>query len=162
MREGRCMMSEEMKERLLKAQYDHVGELMRDLITACPYLPPNLQGEDRGVLYQSIGADPCICILTQTGEKHFKENVQGGQTGQIKYQVAYKSQPATNEQHLNAQAALDSMMSWLEEIKTYPSLTKGRTITRITASASSAMAEEVNKIHGTVYAADVVLEYESE
>lgn len=155
-------MSEEIKELLSKAEYDKVGEILLELIAACPHTPEDLKGKAGGIQYQSMSTGKCIGIITLPGAKYVKKNVLGGFTAQINFQVAYKSQPTSNEHRINAQAVVDNIMGWFEDIKSLPKLSGGRTITKITASSSFPSADDVEKDKSVVFAANAVMEYESD
>lgn len=74
----------------------------------------------------------------------------------------YQSFPKTNTQMINAQAVVDDIAGWLEDIQNLPSMTGNRTITKITTSGSFSDVIEVEGDKSTVYAADAVMEYEVE
>ncbi|MCM1219815.1 MAG: hypothetical protein NC548_35540 [Lachnospiraceae bacterium] len=153
-------MSEEIKERLSKTEYDKVGEMLLELINDCPHIPKDLQGKAGGIQYQSMGADKCIGILTLPGAKYIHKNVLGGFTAQLSFQIAYKSNPTNNRGRIDAQAVVDNIMDWLEDVTHLPSLSGGRTITKITASSSFATVSEVEGDSSTIFVADAVMEYE--
>lgn len=150
---------EEIRDGLSRNEYDKVGEMLLELINACPYTPPDLQG---GIKYQAMSTERCIGVITLTGAKYVSRNVLGGFTAQVNFQIAYKSFPTTNQQNINAQGVVDNIMSWLEDLKNLPKLSGGRTITKITASSSFASVDEANQDESTVYVANAVMEYESD
>ena len=138
---------EEIRDGLSRNEYDKVGEMLLELINACPYTPPDLQG---GIKYQAMSTERCIGVITLTGAKYVSRNVLGGFTAQVNFQIAY------------AQGVVDNIMSWLEDLKNLPKLSGGRTITKITASSSFASVDEANQDESTVYVANAVMEYESD
>ena len=73
--------------------------------------------------------------------------------------MAYKSNPKTSPQRINAQAFVGRIMRWLENTRDLPLLTGGRTITKITASNAVPYKDETGQDKSTVYAADAVMEY---
>lgn len=154
-------MPEEIKERLSKTEYDKVGEMLLELIAECPFIPADLQGTSN-IFYQSMGTGKCIGIITMPTAKYLKKNVLGGFTAQVSFQIAYKSNPTTNAQRINAQAVVDNIMSWLEDYKNLPVLSNGRKVTKITASSSFATVDEVEGDKSTVFAANADMEYQKD
>ena len=55
-------MSEEIKERLSKTEYDKVGEMLLELIAECPYIP-----KDAKIKYNSKDVGKCVYIITTGG-----------------------------------------------------------------------------------------------
>lgn len=155
-------MSEEIKEQLTKQEYDKVGDMLLELIKACPKVPEDLKDKEEGILYQSMSTGRCLGIITLPGAKYVKKNVLGGFTAQVNLQIAYKSLPATNNQRIDAQNTVDQIMEWLEDVKNLPGLAGGRTVTKITASSSFASVDEVGDDKSTVFVAPAVMEYEVE
>lgn len=155
-------MSEEVKEQLSKQEYDKVGEMLLELIKACPKVPEDLKNKEEGILYQSMSTGRCLGIITLPGAKYVSKNVLGGFTAQVNLQIAYKSSPKTNDQRIDAQNTVDQIMGWLEDVKGLPSLTGGRTVTKITASSSFASKDEVSNDKSVVFVAPAVMEYEVE
>ena len=149
-------MPEEIKERLSKTEYDKVGEMLLELIAECPYIPAGAN-----IKYNSKDVGKCVYIITAGGNIKSR-NVLGGFTAELTIQVAYQSFPQGNGQMINAQAAVDNITGWLEDIQNLPRLTGNRTITKITASGSFPDVEEVEGDKSTVFAANVVMEYEVE
>lgn len=155
-------MSEEIKEQLSKVEYDKVGEMLLELVKACPKVPEDLKKKEEGILYQSMSTNRCIGILTLPGAKYVKKNVLGGFTAQVNFQIAYKSLPKSNNQRIDAQNTVDQIMGWLEDIKNLPKLTGSRTITKITASSSFPTVDNVTNDKSTVFVSDAVIEYEAD
>ncbi len=147
-------MSEEIKERLSKTEYDKVGEMLLELVAECPYIP-----KDAKVKYNSKDVGKCVYIITAGGSIK-KRNVLGGFTAELTIQIAYQSFPQGNGQMINAQAVVDNITGWLEDIQNLPRLTGSRTITKITAGGSFPDVEEVEGDKSTVFASNVVMEYE--
>ncbi len=149
-------MPEEIKERLSKTEYDKVGEMLLELIAECPYIPNGAT-----IKYNSKDVGKCVYIFTIGGSIK-KRNVLGGFTAEINIQVAYQSFPRGNGQMINAQAVVDNITSWLEDVENLPSLTKNRKVTKITASGSFPDVEEVEGDKATVFASNITMEYEKE
>ena len=149
-------MTEE-KERLSKTEYDKVGEMLLELIAECPYIPTDLKNSPN-IFYQSMGTGKCIGIMTLPGAKYVKKYVSGSFVTQVGFRVMYKSSPTNNLQTINAQSAVDNIMGWLEDIDNLPSLSGGRTVTKITASNS--FLDDIGDDKSTVFSADAVMEYE--
>lgn len=152
-------MSEEIKEELSKKEYKKVGDMLLELIAGCPHIPEDLKGKDDGILYQTRGTNKCISVLTVPGAKYVSHDIAGGFTAQVSFQIGYKSFPTTNEQRINAQAVVDSIMDWLEDVENLPKLSGGRIIKEITASNSFASIDDVGDDKSTVFAADAVMQY---
>lgn len=149
-------MPEEIKERLSKTEYDKVGEMLLELIAECPYIP-----KDAKIKYNSLEVGKCVSISTAGGNIK-KRNVLGGFTAELVIRIMYQSFPKTNAQMINAQAVVDDIAGWLEDIQNLPSMTGNRTITKITTGGSFSDVIEVEGDKSTVYAADAVMEYEVE
>lgn len=149
-------MSEEIKERLSKTEYDRIGDMLLELFGDCPYIP-----KDAKIKYNSKDVGKCVYIITAGGNIKSR-NVLGGFTAELTIQVAYQSFPQGNGQMINAQAVVDNITRWLEDIQNLPKLTENRTITKITAGGSFPDVEEVEGDKATVFAANVVMEYEVE
>lgn len=146
-------MPEEIKERLSKTEYDKVGEMLLELIAECPYIP-----KDAKVKYNSKDVGKCVYIITAGGGIK-KWDITGGFTAELNIQVAYQSFPQGNGQMINAQAIVDNITGWMEDIENLPRLTKNRTITKITAGGTFPDVEEVEGDKATVYVSNVVMEY---
>ena len=149
-------MPEEIKERLSKTEYDKVGEMLLELIAECPYIP-----KDAKIKYNALEVGKCVSISTVGGNIK-KRNVLGGFTAELVIRIMYQSFPKTNAQMINAQAVVDDIAGWLEDIQNLPSMTGNRTITKITTGGSFSDVIEVEGDKSTVYAADAVMEYEVE
>lgn len=149
-------MNEEKYERLSPREYGLIGRALFELLADCPELP-----EDVPLKYQTKEKGASISFLTFDSRK-VKENVQGGFTGQVNFQIAYKSFPTDNEQRIDAQSVVDKVMKWFEGIRDYPLLTDGRTITKITVSNSEPFSDSADNDGNVVFAANAVMEYETE
>lgn len=149
-------MSEEIKERLSKTEYDRIGDMLLELFGDCPYIP-----KDAKIKYNSKDVGKCVYIITAGGNIKSR-NVLGGFTAELTIQVAYQSFPQGNGQMINAQAVVDNITGWLEDIQNLPKLTGNRTITKITAGGSFPGVEEVEGDKATVFAANVTMEYRKE
>lgn len=146
-------MSEEIKERLSKTEYDKVGEMLLELIAECPFIP-----KDAKVKYNSKDVGKCVYIITAGGGIK-KWDIAGGFTADLNIQLAYQSFPTGNGQMINAQFVLDNIAGWLEDVENLPKLTGNRKITKFTTSDSFSAVEEVEGDKATVYVSNVVMEY---
>lgn len=146
-------MSEEIKERLSKTEYDRIGDMLLELFGDCPYIP-----KDAKIKYNSKDVGKCVYIITAGGIIKNRDII-GGFAAELTIQVAYQSFPQGNGQMINAQAVVDNITGWLEDIENLPKLTNNRTITKMTAAPSFATVEEVENDKATVYVSNVVMEY---
>lgn len=147
-------MPEEIKERLSKTEYNKVGEMLLELIAECPFIP-----KDAKVKYNSKDVGKCVYIITAGGGIK-KWDIAGGFTAELNIQIAYQSFPTGNGQMINAQAVLDDIASWLEDVEKLPKLTGNRKITEFTKGDSFSAVEEVEGDKATVYVSNVVMEYQ--
>jgi hypothetical protein len=147
----------EQVELLGKTEYANIGELLLHLVAQCPLID-----EDIPVKYQSMDSDSCVGIFTYPGAKYLKKNVMGGYTAQIKFQIAYKGYGTSNQNNIDNQALVDSIMDWLENVKELPALPGGIVITKVEALNSAAAAETTGDDNSIVFAADATMEYEAE
>ena len=145
-------MAEEIKERLSKTEYDRIGDMLLELFGDCPYIP-----KDAKIKYNSKDVGKCVYIITAGGIIKNRDII-GSFTAELTIQVAYQSFPQGNGQMINAQAVVDNITGWLEDVS-LPKLTGNRKITKITAAPSFATVEEVSNDKATVYASNVVVEY---
>lgn len=144
-------------ERLSATEYDIIGNALWNLVKDYPRtmedpdIPP--------AQYDALGVDSSLAVLVDGG-RYKKRNVLGGFTAEVNFRVAYKSLPTTSPGRIDAQAFVGRIVSWLETTEDLPRLTGGRIITKITAQTLPYKYEsETDK--SIVYAADVVMEYES-
>lgn len=151
-------MSEEVKERLSKEEYEKVGEMLIELIAACPHTPQDLVTKSGGIKYPDLSAERCIGIIPFPVNKYISYDITGGFTAQFGFAVAYKSFPTGNSQNVTAQAVVDNIMGWLENVEDLPKLSGGRIITKITAS-NSAVMENTGDDKSVTYAAEAVMQY---
>lgn len=149
-------MDEKPKERLSKAEYDRMGDMLLEMLADCPYIP-----KDTKIKYNAMDTGKCVCIATLGGNIK-KRNVLGGFTAELSLQIAYQSFPQGNGQVINAQAVVDNITAWLEDVTNLPKLTGKRTITKITADGSFPTVQEVEGDKSTVFAANVVMEYKKD
>lgn len=149
----------EQIERLSATEYDIIEKALWELVKQYPR-----QETDPDVVaqYDALDADTSLAVFTLPGGRYKKRNVLGGFTAEISFRVAYKSNPKTSPQRINAQAFVGRIMKWLENTKDLPRLTGGRTITSITASNAVPYKDETGQDKNIVYAADAVMEYEAE
>ena len=151
-------MAEDHIEPLSATEYDVIERALWDLVRSYP-----LQTGDPDVVadYDALGADKSLAVFV-LGGRCKKRNVLGGFTAEINFRVAYKSNPRNSPQRIDRQAFVGRIMRWLENTKDLPKLTGGRTITKITAGGAVPYKDETGKDNSTVYAADAVMEYETE
>ena len=152
-------MLEENKERLSRAEYDKIGDMLLELMNDCPYVPKDSKGQKIKIKYNAKDVGTCVCIFT-TGGNIKSKNVLGGFTAELTMQIAYKSAPQGNGAMIDAQNVLEKITGWLEDFENLPKLTNNRTITKITAGASFPTIDDVEGDNATVYASNVVMEYE--
>ena len=149
-------MSEEKYERLSLSEYELIGKALFELLKECPELPKGVP-----VRYQTKEKGESISFLT-FDSRRTSENVQGGFTAQINFQIAYKSFPTSDKWRMEAQSIVDKIMKWFEEVRDYPLLTDDRTITKITVSSSEPFTDSADTDGNVVFAANAVMEYEAE
>lgn len=155
-------MPEEIKEQLSKTEYDKVGEMLLELIAECPYIPADLKGKAGGILYQAIGAEKSISIITLPGGNIKNKNVWGEFTAELPIQIAYKSFPTSNKQRIDAQNVVDKIMEWLDDVENLPRLSGGRKVTQIISSPTFSSIDDVEGDKSTVFVANATMEYEVE
>ena len=146
-------------EALSSKEYDIIEAALWELVKQYPRKPDDPQETAQ---YDALGADSSLAVFTLPSGRYKSHNVLGGFTAEIGFRVAYKSNPKTSPQRIDAQAYVGRIMTWLGGIKNWPKLTGGRTITKITASSVLPYKDETGADKSTVYAADAVLEYESD
>lgn len=150
-------MPEQTKiEPLSATEYDIIEKALWELVKQYPkeQIDPDVTAQ-----YDELGADVSLAVFTLPGGKYKKWDIAGGFTAEISFRVAYKSNPKTSPQRINAQAFVGRIMRWLENTTDLPLLTDGRKITKITASNALPYKDETGKDTSTVYAADAVMEY---
>lgn len=155
-------MPEEIKERLSKTEYDKVGEMLLELIAECPFVPKDLKDKAGGIQYQSMGTEKCISIMTLPGGNYKSKNVWGEFTAELPMQIAYKSFPTNNKQRVDAQAVLDDIMCWLDDVENLPRLSGGRKVTQIVSSPTFPSVDDVEGDKSTIFVANATMEYEVE
>lgn len=149
-------MSEEKYERLSLSEYELIGRALFELLADCPELP---EGVPLKYQVKEKGESVSLIIFDS---RRTKQNVLGGFTAQVSFQIAYKSFPTTNGQRINAQAVVDRIMKWLEEVRNYPLLTEERTITKISVLNFVSDMDSADDDGNVVFAANAVMEYEAE
>lgn len=154
-------MPEQAKiEPLSATEYDIIEKALWELVKQYP------SDEEKGdpdvtAQYDELDTGVSLGVFTLPGGRK-KPDVTGGFTAEISFRVAYKSNPKTSPQSINAQAFVDRIMRWLENTKDLPLLTDRRRITKITASNVLSYKDETGQDKSTVYAADAVMEYEAD
>lgn len=146
-------MSEEIKERLSKTEYDRIGDMLLELFADCPHIP-----KDAKIKYNALEVGKCVCIATAGGVIK-KRDIIGGFTAELSLRILYQSFPTGNGDMIKAQAVVDNITSWLEDIENFPKLTGNRKITKITAEPSFSTVEQVENDKATVYVSNVTMEY---
>lgn len=150
-------MPEQTKiEPLSATEYDIIEKALWELVKQYPkeQIDPDVTAQ-----YDELGADVSLAVFTLPGGKYKKWDIVGGFTAEISFRVAYKSNPKTSPQRINAQAFVGRVMRWLENTTDLPLLTDNRKITKITASNTLPYKDETGNDKSTVYAADAVMEY---
>ncbi|MDE5966526.1 MAG: hypothetical protein K2G89_06810, partial [Lachnospiraceae bacterium] len=99
-------MLEENKERLSRAEYDKIGDMLLELMNDCPYVPKDSKGQKIKIKYNAKDVGTCVCIFT-TGGNIKSKNVLGGFTAELTMQIAYKSSPQGNGAMIDAQNVLE-------------------------------------------------------
>lgn len=145
-------------ELLSATEYSIIEEALWKLVRQ---YPRQLGDPDVKAEYDALGANKSLAVFV-LGGRYKSRNVLGGFTAEINFQVAYKSSPTTSNLRIDAQAYVGRIMRWLENTRDLPLLTDGRTITKITTSGAVPYKDETETDKSTVYAADAVMEYESE
>lgn len=148
-------MAEEVV-RLSTDEYELIGAALFSLLSECDVLPEGVP-----LKYQLKEKGTSLVLIT-FDSKQKNSNVQGGFTGEVSFQVAYKSFPSTNQQRINAQTDLERVMRWFTSLKDYPLLTGTRTITKITVSSSEPYTDSSDTDGNVVFAANAVMEYEAD
>lgn len=146
----------EQIERLSATEYDIIEKALWDLVKQYPKEPTDPQITAQ---YDALDADTSLAVFTLPGGQYKKRYVSGNFTATISFRVAYKSNPKTSPQRINAQAFVGRIMKWLENTKDLPLLTDGREITKIIASNAVPYLDETGADKSTVYVADAVMEY---
>lgn len=152
-------MPEQTKiEPLTATEYDIIEKALWELVKQYPkeQIDPDVTAQ-----YDELDTGVSLGVFTLPGGRK-KPDVTGGFTAEISFRVAYKSNPKTSPQRINAQAFVDRIMRWLENTKDLPLLTDRRRITKITASNVLSYKDETGQDKSTVYAADAVMEYEAD
>ncbi len=146
-------------EALSVKEYDIIEAALWELVKQYPRKPGD---PDETAQYDALDADSSLAVFTLPSGRYKKRNVQGGFSAEISFRVAYKSSPQTSPQRIDAQAFVGRIMAWLENISNWPKLTGGRVITKITVSSALPYKDETGADKSTVYAADAVMEYETD
>ena len=146
-------------EALSVKEYDIIEAALWELVKQYPRKPGD---PDMTAQYDALDVDSSLAVFTLPSGRYKKRNVQGGFSAEICFRVAYKSSPQTSPQRIDAQAFVGRIMEWLENMSNWPKLTGGRTITKITASSGLPYKDETGADKSTVYAADAVMEYETD
>lgn len=154
-------MPEQTKiEPLSATEYDIIEKALWELVKQYP--SDEKKGDpDVTAQYDELGADVSLAVLVDGG-RYKSHNVLGGFTAEVNFRVAYKSNPKTSPQRINAQAFVGRIMRWLENTKDLPLLTGGRVITKITATNAVPYKDDTGQDKSTVYVAAAVMEYEAD
>lgn len=146
-------MLEEIKERLSDAEYDKVGDMLLELLAQCPYVP-----KDASIKINSEDAKPCVSVWT-TGGNYAKKYISGSFEAELWLEIGYKSFPKGNGQMIDAQAIVDNIAKWLENITELPKLSDGRKITSFTANNSVPTVNDVESDTSTTFAVRAAMKY---
>lgn len=147
-------MPGEAKEPIPKSEGLKIGDMLLELIEKCPYVP-----EGTKVKYNSKDVGKCLYIMTAGGNIK-KRNVLDGFTAELTIQIAYQGFPQGNGEMIDAQAVVDDITGWLDDVQNLPDLKGNRKVTKMTSGGSFSDVEEVEGDKATVFAANVVMEYE--
>lgn len=147
-------MLEENKERLSKTEYDKIGDMLLELMGDCPYIP-----KDAKIKYNALEVGKCVGIIA-VGDGTKKPYVTGGFSAKLTLRIMYQSFPQGNGAMIDAQAVVENIVSWMDGLKSFPKLTNGRTIIKITAGVGLPEILESKGDNAIVYSSNVVMEYE--
>lgn len=154
-------MSEQVKEKLPRIEYDSVGRLLLDLLDACPYIPESIK--DKGqILYDATSEGNGVFILTDGGHIKGRPYVNGRFTGIINMQIAYQSFPKSNKATIAAQETLGKITGWLSDLEHLPTLADGRVITKFDVSGGYPSRSGTNQDASVVFVSNVTMEYEKQ
>ena len=146
-------MLEEKKERLSRAEYDKIGDALLELLGDCPHIPKGAK-----IKYNSKDVGTCVCIIT-TGGNYVQKYISGSFAAELGLQIAYQSFPQGNGAIIDAQAVVDNIAKWFEDIDNLPKLKNGRRITGFSSGASFPNIEEVEGNTATVFVVNATMEY---
>lgn len=136
----------------IPGEFATVGMALLSMLDECPYIPKGVR-----LLYNNSLDAECIALRTMGGT--YRPDIIGGYVARLNFQIGYRSYPNSNMQSLKAQEVADSIMQWLKESKK-PTLTGGRTITKLEISDCVPIVGTTGNDKSTTYVASGVLEYE--
>lgn len=117
------------RENLSSSEYTAIGQAVMDMVSSYPDAPENITYD-----YQSINGVNHIGVITTPGGRYLKRDVTGGFEAQLPFDIVYRCAATENIQLLNAEKLLDGIADYLENMS-YPSLTDGRAILKITMNS---------------------------
>ena len=123
---------------LSTSEYEKVGDAIFSSIVDYPELKEGMQ-----VDYQDLKSTNCIGFFTSPGGKYLSENVIGGFTAQLPFDLVYKFTATADGQRIEAESFLNKLVDWMEQ-KPYPLLTDGRTIEKIIFNSTTYRTEADN------------------
>jgi len=93
-------MPEQTKiEPLSATEYDIIEKALWELVKQYPSEPGD---PDVTAQYDALGADSSLAVFTLPSGRYKSHNVLGGFTAEIGFRVAYKSNPKTSPQRIDA------------------------------------------------------------
>lgn len=151
-------MEASQTEYLSAVEFDIMGKALWELVKQYPRQPCD---PDVIAQYDFLDADHPLAVFV-LGGTYKSRDIAGGFTAEIRFRVAYRSLPETSGQHIDAQAFVGRILSWLEGAKDLPRVAGGRKVTEITASDTipyRRKKEENETYEGVIYVADAVMQY---
>lgn len=124
-------MADENISPLSQEEYSEIGAALFEKISQYAQLPDGAKLD-----YQLLDGTNHIGFLTAPGGKYLSEDVVGGFTAQLPFQIVYKLSATGNKQMLGAEALMNNLADYLSE-KPYPALTGGRIIYKITMDSTT-------------------------
>lgn len=146
-------------EVLNKKEYDTIGKMLIELMEECPYVPESLKDSVTGIMYDNVGSEKGIFILTDGGRRK-KKYVSGTLIAEVNMRISYQTAATSDNLRINAQETVNKIINWLSDLANLPKLTGGRKITKFEAFPFSAVRYETTKDGYVAYTAPVIMECE--
>lgn len=86
-----------------------------ELLLQYPDYPKDFIANQRTILFNTISDEQSIGIFPLTGAIYLSRYVSGSYTGQMPFEIVYKSSPTKNSTMLKAQELLEKLGLWLEK-----------------------------------------------
>lgn len=138
---------------LSQKEYSEIGAALFERISQYPDLPAGVKFD-----YQSLDGINHIGFFTVPGGKYLSEDVVGGFTAQLPFQIVYRVSATGNMQMLDAEALINNLADYLSE-KPYPALTDDRNIYKITTD-STTYRSQADEDGSSVYVRSGTVNYE--